>query len=98
MYAGPRLLLVATIAVTSTTAGFAQHPLILQRLTAWNAAAPQPAPAKVQEQVMKAAIAAQKSSGGCVPTGVVIDSATPATSVRFVFQGILAGNLKNAGP
>lgn len=89
-----RLLLFTAFAAT-TTAGQAQHPLILQRLTSWNAAAPQPAPATIQEQVMTAAVAAQKSSGGCVPTSAVIDSVVPATSVRFVFQGILAGQLKN---
>ncbi len=44
---------------------------------------------------MKAAIAAQKRSGGCVPTSAVVDNVVPATSVRFVFQGILAGQLKN---
>ncbi len=96
MYARPRLLLLAALAASSATAGYAQHPLILQRLSAWNAAAPQPAPSAIQEQVMKAAIAAQKRSGGCVPTGAVVDNVVPATSVRFVFQGIIAGQLKNA--
>jgi hypothetical protein len=95
MYARPRLLLLAALAASSTTTGHAQHPLILQRLTSWNAAAPQPTPSTVQEQVMKAAMAAQKRSGGCVPTTAVIDTVVPATSVKFVFQGILAGQLKN---
>jgi hypothetical protein len=95
MYTRPYLLLLATIAANSTTVAYAQHPLILQRLTAWNAAAPQPAVSTVQEQVMKAAIASQKRSGGCVPTSTVIDNVVPATSVKFVFQGILAGQLKN---
>ncbi len=40
-------------------------------------------------------MAAQKRSGGCVPTSVVVDSVVPATSAKFVFQGILAGRLKN---
>ncbi len=95
MYARPRLLLLAALGASSTTAGYAQHPLILQRLTAWNAAAPQPAPATIQEQVIKAAMVAQKRSGGCVPTSAVIDRVVPATSVKFVFQGIVAGQLKN---
>jgi hypothetical protein len=38
---------------------------------------------------------AQKRSGGCVPTSAVIDRVVPATSVKFVFQGIVAGQLKN---
>ena len=87
------LLFTACAAIPA--AGQAQHPLILQRLTSWNAAAPQPSPATIQEQVMAAALAAQKSSGGCLPTSAVIDSVVPATSVKFVFQGILAGQLKN---
>lgn len=95
MYLRPRLLLLAALAASSTTVSHAQHPLILQRLTAWNAAAPQPAPTTIQEQVMKAATIAQKRSGGCVPTSAVIDGVVPATSVRFIFQGILAGQLKN---
>ena len=95
MYARPYLLLLAALAVSSTTIGHAQHPLIHQRLTAWNAAAPQPTPSTVQEQVLKAAMAAQKRSGGCIPTSAVVDSVVPATSVKFVFQGILAGRLKN---
>lgn len=95
MCAHPRLYLLATLAASSTTAGYAQHPLILQRLTAWDAAAPQPAPSTIQEQVMEAAMAAQKGSGGCVPTSVIVDKVVPATSVRFVFQGILSGQLKN---
>lgn len=96
MHARSRLLILAVMGATSSTAGNAQHPLILQRLTAWNAAAPQPAAATIQEQVMKAAMVAQKRSGGCIPTSAVIESVMPATSARFVFQGILAGQLKNA--
>lgn len=95
MYTRPPLVLLAVFAASSTTAAYAQHPLILQRLTAWNAAAPQPAATAIQEQVMKAAVVAQKRSGGCVPTGAVIDNVVPATSVKYVFQGILAGQLKN---
>lgn len=95
MYAHVRILLLAVIAISSTTTAYAQHPLILQRLTAWNAATPQPAPSTIQEQVMKAAMVAQKRSGGCVATSIVVDNVVPATSVRFVFEGILAGKLKN---
>jgi hypothetical protein len=95
MYARPRLLLLAALSANFTTIAHAQHPLILQRLTAWNAAAPQPNPSTIQEQVMKAAMAAQKRSGGCVPTSALVESVAPATSVKFVFQGILAGQLKN---
>lgn len=95
MYARFRFLLFAALAASFTTAGYAQHPLILQRLTAWNAAAPQPAPSTIRQQVMEAAMVAQKRSGGCAPTSTVVDSVVPATSVKFVFQGIVAGQLKN---
>ncbi len=95
MFTRIRPLLVAAFAASSPTTGYAQHPLILQRLAAWNAAAPQPGPSIIQEQVMEAAMLAQKRSGGCVPTSTVVDNVVPATSIRFVFQGILAGQLKN---
>jgi len=95
MYARLVLLLLAAFAAILTSAAYAQHPLILERLTAWNAAAPQPAPSIIQQQVMEAALVAQKRSGGCVPTSTAIDSVVPATGVKFVFEGILAGQLKN---
>lgn len=88
-------LLLASSLLGSSTTATAQHPLVLERLTAWNAAARQPAPAIIQEQVMKSAAAAQKRSGGCLPTTAVIDSIAPATSARFIFQGIAAGRMKN---
>jgi hypothetical protein len=44
---------------------------------------------------MKAAAIAQKRSGGCLPTSAVIENVSPATGVRFVFQGILAGRIRN---
>lgn len=95
MYTRLRLLLLAALAANFTTAAYAQHPLIVERLEAWNAAAPQPASSIIQQQVMEAALVAQKRSGGCVPTSTAIDSVVPATSVKFVFQGILARQLKN---
>lgn len=90
-----RLILLVASVVTVATGAHAQHSLILQRLTAWNAAAPQPAGMTIEEQVLKSAVAAQKRSGGCVPTGAIIDKVVPATSARFIFQGILAGQLRN---
>jgi hypothetical protein len=95
MFKGTLNVLLAIIWGSSASVSYAQHPLVLQRLTAWNAAAPQPAAPTIQEQVMTAAMAAQKRSGGCVPTTAVIDKVVPATSVRFIFNGILAGQLKN---
>lgn len=95
MSARSHLVLLAVFAAISSTAAKAQHPLILQRLTAWNAAAPQPVTSILQRHVLEAALVAQKRSGGCIPTSAVIDHVQPATSAKFVFQGILAGRLKN---
>lgn len=95
MSARCHLFLLAVITATSSTVVRAQHPLILERLTTWNAAAPQPATSILQRQVLEAASVAQKRSGGCIPTSAVIDHVQPATSAKFVFQGILAGRLKN---
>lgn len=95
MYTHASLLFITVLGISSSTNAYAQHPLILQRLTAWNAAAPQPAASTIQEQVMGAARATQKRTGGCLPTSAVVDNVVPATSVKFVFQGILARQLKN---
>lgn len=95
MFPRHRLLIFAAIACIPAVPGQAQHPIILQRLTAWNAAAPQPAATTIKAQVMSAAIATQKRFGGCVPASAVVDSVAPATSAKFVFQGIIAGRLKN---
>lgn len=95
MYLRNHLPLLAAVVAIPTTPGQAQHPIILQRLTAWNAAAPQPAAATIRAQVMNAAIASQKRFGGCVPARTIIDGVAPATSAKFVFQGIIAGRLEN---
>lgn len=89
------LPILAVSLLTLSSPAAAQHPLVLQRLTQWNAAAPQPAPAIVQAEIMKAAAVAHQNSGGCLPTSAVVDSVTPATSSRFIFQGIAVGRMKN---
>lgn len=81
--------------VTPAVAAGAQHPLVLQRLTDWNAAAPPPSAQIIRGQLLKAAASAQKQRGGCLPTSVVIESVSPATAVRLIFQGILSGTIKN---
>ena len=88
-------LLISAALLTLSVSAAAQHPLVLQKLSDWNAAAPQPAAEVVMSQVMSAAGAAQKRGGGCLPTAAVIESISPATGVRFVFQGIIAGRIKN---
>lgn len=87
---------IASIISAMPTMVIAQHPMVLARLTDWNSAAPQPLATVLTGEVMKSALAVQKNKGGCLPTSAAIDSVTPATSVRFVFQGVLARQLKNA--
>ena len=84
---------MAVIAVPATAR--AQHQLVLQKLRMWDSAAPVPPKALLVAEVMKTAEAIQKATGGCKPSSVLIESVSAATGVRFVFEGILGGRLKN---
>jgi hypothetical protein len=87
--------LVFTALVAASTIAGAQHPIVAQKLSAWNAASPTPSLEVARDQVMKAATAAQKRGGGCLPTSADIETVSPATGVRFIFHGILAGRIRN---
>lgn len=87
--------LISAALVAASTVAEAQHPIVVQKLSAWNAAAPSPSLEVTRNQVMKAAAVAHKRSGGCLPTSAIIENVSPATGVRFVFQGILDGRIRN---
>ncbi len=89
-------MIVAAILVAATNATYAQHPIVLEKLRAWDNATPPPPRALMTAEVMKAAAAVQKRSGGCIASSAVIEKVSPATGVRFVFQGILSRQIKNA--
>jgi hypothetical protein len=88
--------IIAAVLASAPTALLAQHPLVLEKLRGWNASVPAPPAATIHTEVMKAATAIQKRDGGCLPTSAKIESISPATGVRFVFEGILGGQIKNA--
>lgn len=90
------IYLAITLVILLPTSAGAQHPLVLERLKEWNAAAPPPATAVLISEVMKSALVTQKSKGGCIPTSAIVETVVPATAVPFVFNAIMSGQTKNA--
>lgn len=90
-----RDLITACLAICTSKAALAQHPVVLERLTSWNAAAPIPAPSIIISETTKAAALIQKQKGECVATTSVIESVLPVTGIRYVMEGIATGRLRN---
>ncbi|WP_415643735.1 hypothetical protein [Sphingomonas antarctica] len=86
---------MALLAAVMASSATAQHPLILAKLKGWNDAAPAPPSAMLNAEVMKTAIAVQGRNGGCLPTSAVIDRLQPATAERYIFNGLIRGQIRN---
>ena len=56
--------LISAALVMPSAVAEAEHPMVLQKLSAWNAAAPAPASEITTDQVSKAAAAVHKREGG----------------------------------
>lgn len=80
----------------ASSATYAQHPIVLHRLQAANAASPQPSADVVTAEVMKAAAKSHQAAGGCLPQGTVVDHVAPATGVPLVFGSIVRKQVQNA--
>lgn len=80
----------------SSAAVHAQHPMIVERLKAWNDAAPQPDHAVIVAQVREAARPLYDTRAGCDLANLTIESVRPATADRFAFNGIVARATRNA--
>lgn len=74
----------------------AQHPLVLQKLTDWNAAAPAPSQQIVSAEIVKAASILYAAKPGCAAAGMTFEKLMPATAERSVFSGAIRGQLRNA--
>jgi hypothetical protein len=74
----------------------AQHPLVLQRLQEWNAAAPQPSDQALIEPIKAAVPRFYPDKSDCIAHGITIESVEPATAERYVFQEVAFKRMKNA--
>lgn len=74
----------------------AQHPLVLQKLTEWNDAAPVLSNEKLRQEVLGAAKNRYSTSDACSNSEVIIDRVHPATADRFIFLGLVKQQLRNA--
>jgi len=74
----------------------AQHPLVLQKLTEWNEAAPVLSNERIQREVVSTAKEIYPPSDACSNSVVIIDGIHPATADRFVFNGLLRQQMHNA--
>ncbi|RIV89128.1 hypothetical protein [Aurantiacibacter zhengii] len=90
-----RLVGFITLIFFANPAG-AQHPIIVQKLTEWNEAAPSPDNALLEQEVLTTAAEIYGPDGGCQDTQVALRDVRPATADRYVFTGVLNGTLRNA--
>lgn len=74
----------------------AQQPLVLQKITALNAGAPQPAMADLQIAVVTNAKAYAAAKASCSPTSVTIAEVAPITGAGVILQSVLSGKIRNA--
>jgi hypothetical protein len=92
---GFKKLIVTVISVALANTAHAQHPMILQKLAEWNAAAPQPAAAIVLSEIKKAVASRPDADPKCVTADVILDKLMPATAERYVFNGIIGRQIRN---
>lgn len=74
----------------------AQHPLVLDRLTVWNAAAPTPPEEELKRLVHQKAVAIYRDAKNCGASDVRIVKVVPATADRYAFSGIMNRTIRNA--
>lgn len=70
--------------------------MIVERLTAWNDAAPQPDRSVIMAEVRAAAQPLYAANPGCNLSNLTIENVRPATADRFAFNGIIGGTTRNA--
>lgn len=75
---------------------YAQHAVVLQKLTEWNQAAPAPDEARIKAEIIGAAKSVYGDIAGCAASAVTIEQARPATAERYVFSAVLGGSMRNA--
>ena len=73
----------------------AQHPLVMQRLSALNRAAPAPSQQTLSDEVAKTADTLYAARNGCARSGLAIEQVLPATAERYVFNNAIKGQVRN---
>ncbi|GMN13309.1 hypothetical protein [Altererythrobacter sp. MTPC7] len=73
----------------------AQHPLVKQRLQAWDNAAPTPSAAEIEPVVRQLLEELYPLSPACADGEIVIENVRPATADRFIFRSVAMRQLKN---
>jgi hypothetical protein len=69
--------------------------MIVQKLAEWNAAAPQPTSAILLLEIKKAVASRPDADPKCATADVILDKVMPATAERYVFNGIIGGQIRN---
>lgn len=92
----PHRLLVGTCFFMAwTTAAAGQHPIILEKLKEWDAAAPQPSQDQFLAQIKYAEAQIYPDSARCQGTSGQIAEVKPATADRYIFNGVVNGTVRN---
>jgi hypothetical protein len=91
---GTRNLVGLFACVIGMSDAHAQHPLVMQRLTELNAAAPPLSQQVLTAQVTTAAEKLYADRPGCVASGLVLDKPASAVAERSVFTGALNRQLR----
>ena len=90
-----RLVLLIALFVPFGSAS-AQHPLVLNKLNAWNEAAPMPGESAIKAEVHRKAEEIYRASIACANSNIIIDKIEPATADRNAFNALVQGTMKNA--
>lgn len=85
---------ISTVALM-TSAAEAQNAAVLDKLKAWDAAAPPPERSILVAELERIEKDENASSKLCPATPIAIESVHPITSSRLVFSAILQGQLRN---
>lgn len=73
----------------------AQHSVVLQKLTEWDAAAAAPSEDELRGEILTAVERAY-GSRICLTAPLIIEAVAPATAERFVFSAVVRQQLRNA--
>lgn len=89
-------LLFAAIGLCAATAGQAQDAQFARLVEEANAGAPAPDAAEINTVAVPMLQQLHREMGRCVPTGLRLEQARPATATRHIVELIRAGEVRNA--
>lgn len=73
----------------------AQQPIVLQKLTEWNQAAPPPSQQAMIAEIARASARVYAAKPGCAKSAITLGQIAPATADRRVFNGVVQARAKN---